>query len=91
MSFSKIFPRSGLLLLSRNAISSLVPSTLISQAESLLDAHRLDDLGTLADTQRKKLESRVEIDQDEVRPFSCTFLVNIQCYFRQTSCPTSIS
>ncbi|KAH8832816.1 hypothetical protein DL96DRAFT_1583497 [Flagelloscypha sp. PMI_526] len=73
--FSKIFPRSGLLLLSRNAISSLVPSTLIAQAEALLNAHRLEDLVALADRQRKKLESRVEIDQDEQDELCYIFLL----------------
>lgn len=49
-----LFPRSGVLVLGSNAIDSLVPSTLISQAESLLESHRIEETVDLADQQRKK-------------------------------------
>lgn len=66
MSKQPIFPRSTVLVLGPNSVQSLVPSTLISQAESLLESHRLDDAYNLADQRRKKLEESITIDEDEV-------------------------
>lgn len=66
MSKQPIFPRSNVLVLGPNSIQSLVPSTLISQAESLLEGHRLDDAYNLADQRRKKLEESITVDEDEV-------------------------
>jgi vacuolar protein sorting-associated protein 3 len=60
------FPRSGVLIISPNSIQSLLPSTLISQVESLLASHRIEDAIGLADQQRKKIQARVKIDNDEV-------------------------
>lgn len=62
-----LFPRSNVLVLGPNSIQSLVPSTLISQVESLLDSHRLEEAAALADSQRKKLHANITIDEDEVR------------------------
>lgn len=59
------FPKSGILLLG-NSVQSLVPSTLISQAESLLDSHRIEEAVDLADQQRRKLQGNVTVDEDEV-------------------------
>lgn len=62
------FPRSGVLVLGPNSIQSLVPSTLISQVESLLDSHRIQDAVDLADQQRRRLHAgAISIDEDEVR------------------------
>lgn len=61
------FPRSGVLVLGEHAVHSLVPSTLISQAESLLESHRIQDAIDLADQQRKKIYSNLTVNQDEVR------------------------
>lgn len=61
-----MFPRSSVLVLGPNSIQSLVPSTIISQLESLLESHRLDDSYQLADQRRKKLEESLEPDEDEV-------------------------
>ncbi len=61
------FPRSGVLVLGEHSVHSLVPSTLISQAESLLDSHRIEDAVDIADQQRKKLHSNISVDEDEVR------------------------
>lgn len=60
------FPRSSVLLLGPNSVQSLVPSTLISQVESLIDSHRIEDAVALADGQRKKLQANISIDEDEV-------------------------
>ncbi|KAF6764428.1 hypothetical protein DFP72DRAFT_871830 [Ephemerocybe angulata] len=56
---------SHVLLIGSNSIQSLVPSSLISQIESLLDSHRLEDAFNLADARRKKLEESLEVDEDE--------------------------
>jgi len=61
------FPRSNILVLGPNSVQSLVPSTLISQVESLLDSHRIQDAVDLADAQRRKLPANISIDSDEVR------------------------
>lgn len=64
------FPRSGVLVLGLNSIQSLLPSTLISQAESLLEGHRIEDAVGLADQQRKKIEGKITVDDDEVMVFT---------------------
>ncbi|KAJ3761020.1 hypothetical protein EV360DRAFT_38625 [Lentinula raphanica] len=46
--------RSLLLLLGRHSVQSLVPATLISQVESLLENHRLQHAADLADQERRK-------------------------------------
>ena len=58
-------PRSGVLVLGENSVHSLLPSTLISQAESLLEAHKIQNAIDLADQQRKKLEGKITVDVDE--------------------------
>ena len=58
------FPRSSVLVLGPDSIQSLVPSTLVSQLESLLESHRLEDPFNLADQRRKKLEESITIDED---------------------------
>lgn len=60
------FPRSALLLLHNNAISSIIPSTLTDQVDALLDSHRIDDASQLVDQRRKKLEGNLTVDPDEV-------------------------
>ncbi|EMD32317.1 hypothetical protein CERSUDRAFT_119016 [Gelatoporia subvermispora B] len=59
------FPRANVLVLGPDTIQSLLPSTLISQAEALLDNHRIEDAVDLADQQRKKLQSMVIVDDHE--------------------------
>ena len=66
------FPRSSILVLGPGSIQSLVPSTLISQLESLLESHRLEDAFNLADQRRKKLEESITVDEDEVIKFQIT-------------------
>ena len=81
MSFTKLplFPRSNVLILEANSIQSLLPSTLISQVESLLESHRVEDAATLADQRRKKLEDSLTIDEDEVRTYSAhIFSVSVE-------------
>ncbi|TFY73753.1 hypothetical protein EWM64_g10257, partial [Hericium alpestre] len=48
-----------------NSVNSLLPATTISQAESYLESHRIDDVVELADQQRKKLQSKLTVDPDE--------------------------
>src|SRR5882762_4376911 len=66
MSRSSTFPRSGVLVLGNNSIKSLLPATTISQAESLLQHWRIEDAIEFVDQQRKKLQSKLNIDEDEV-------------------------
>jgi hypothetical protein len=60
------FPRSGVLILAPTSIRSLLPSTLISQVESLLESHRIDDAVNLADQQRRKIWGKGQANGDEV-------------------------
>lgn len=60
------FPRSGILVLGSNSVQSLLPSTLISQIESLLENHKLEDAYNLVDQRRKKLEESIHIDEEDV-------------------------
>ena len=59
------FPRSAVLVVGPNSIQAVLPSTLISQVESLLDSHRIDDAVDLADIQRTKLQANISVDSDE--------------------------
>jgi len=61
------FPRSSILVLGVDSVQSLVPSTLISQVDSLLEGHSLEAAYKLVDQRRKKLEESLHVDQDEVR------------------------
>ncbi|TFK87549.1 hypothetical protein K466DRAFT_548508 [Polyporus arcularius HHB13444] len=60
------FPRANVLVLGSNAVQALLPSTLISQADALLLAHRLEDVADLAEQQRKKLQSLLTADRHEL-------------------------
>ncbi|CAK5277401.1 unnamed protein product [Mycena citricolor] len=74
------FPKSGILLLGKT-VQSLVPSTLISQAESLLDAHRIEDASNLADQQRKKLQANITVDEDEADELRYVYQrIGFQCF-----------
>ncbi|EGO03997.1 hypothetical protein SERLA73DRAFT_84202 [Serpula lacrymans var. lacrymans S7.3] len=74
------FPRSGVLILGQNSIQSLLPSTLISQAESLLDAHKIQDAIDLADQQRKKHESKITVDVGEAEELRYVYQrIGFQC------------
>ncbi|KAJ7685236.1 hypothetical protein DFH06DRAFT_1357108, partial [Mycena polygramma] len=74
------FPKSGLILLG-NSVESLVPSTLISQAESLLDSHRIEEAVDLADQQRKKLQGNVIVDEDEAEELRYVYQrIGFQCF-----------
>ncbi|OSD05085.1 hypothetical protein PYCCODRAFT_1362718 [Trametes coccinea BRFM310] len=64
------FPRANVLVLSSADVQALLPSTLISQADALLEAHRLEDAADLAEQQRKRLQSMLNVDRhdfDELR------------------------
>ena len=67
MAYRSTFPRSHLLILGPNSIQSLLPVTLISQAEALLESHRIEDVILLADLQRKKVQGKLVADANEVR------------------------
>jgi hypothetical protein len=66
-------PRAGVLVLGSNSVHALLPATLSAQVEALLDAHRLSDAATLAETQRKRLQALPRVDEDEVCPTTTTF------------------
>jgi vacuolar protein sorting-associated protein 3 len=70
------FPHSGVLALGLNSIQAVLPSTLISQVESLLDSHRIEDAVDLADTQRAKTQGNISIDSDE----ACLLPFPLQCH-----------
>ncbi|GLB39648.1 putative vacuolar sorting protein 39 domain 2 [Lyophyllum shimeji] len=75
------FPRSSVLLLGANSVQSLVPSTLISQVESLLESHRIEDALDLADRQRKKLQANISIDEDEAEELRYVYQrIGFQCF-----------
>ncbi|KAI5122616.1 hypothetical protein M0805_008706 [Coniferiporia weirii] len=57
-------PRSNALILSGNSIQAMTPSTLISQAESLLESHRIDDVIDLADQNQRKLLGTGVVDDE---------------------------
>ncbi|KAJ7774892.1 hypothetical protein B0H16DRAFT_1508739 [Mycena metata] len=78
--FSSTFPKSGIILLG-NSVASLVPSTLISQAESLLDSHRIEEAVDLADQQRRKLQGHVSVDEDEAEELRYVYQrIGFQCF-----------
>ena len=52
------FSRSGVLVLGSNSVQSLLPSTLISQAESLLNTQRIEDAIQLANLERKRQQQQ---------------------------------
>ncbi|THV05369.1 hypothetical protein K435DRAFT_961137 [Dendrothele bispora CBS 962.96] len=80
-SSSTTFPRSSILLLGANSIQSLVPATLISQIESLLESHRIEDAVDLADQQRKKLESSITVNEDELEELRFVYQrIGFQCF-----------
>ncbi|RPD60230.1 hypothetical protein L226DRAFT_563303 [Lentinus tigrinus ALCF2SS1-7] len=60
------FPRANVLVYGSNAVQALLPSTLISQADALLLAHRLEEAADLAEQQRKKLQSTLNVDRHEL-------------------------
>ena len=64
------YPRANVLVCGSNAIQALLPSTLISQADALLLAHRLEDVSDLAEQRRKKLQSMLNAEPHEV----CVYL-----------------
>ncbi|KAJ7449862.1 hypothetical protein FB451DRAFT_1530211, partial [Mycena latifolia] len=74
------FPKSGILLLG-SSVQSLVPSTLISQAESLLESHRIEEAIDLADQQRRKLQGNVTVDEDEADELRYVYQrIGFQCF-----------
>ncbi|KAF9530289.1 hypothetical protein CPB83DRAFT_868731 [Crepidotus variabilis] len=84
MSRAPTFPRSSLLVLAANSIQSLVPSTLISQVDSLLESHRLENAYNLVDERRKKLEESLYLDEDEAEELRyVNQRIGFQC-FRET-------
>ena len=60
------FPRSNVLIIGSNSIHSLLPATLIAQADALLERHRLEEAVDLADKQLKRLQARVSVSTEEV-------------------------
>ncbi|KZT66233.1 hypothetical protein DAEQUDRAFT_752201 [Daedalea quercina L-15889] len=65
MSRQPSFPRANVLVLGGNSVQVLLPSTLVSQADALLQAHRIEDAADLADQQRRKLQALITVDEHE--------------------------
>lgn len=61
------YPKSRVLVLALNSVQSLLPTTLIAQAESLLESHKIDELVYIVNEQRKKLQAKLVVEEDEVR------------------------
>lgn len=59
------FARSGVLVLGPNGLQTLVPTTLITQAESLLAANRIEDAVELAEQTRKRLKMNASGVEDD--------------------------
>ncbi|KAH9962289.1 hypothetical protein BGW80DRAFT_1255654 [Lactifluus volemus] len=59
------FLSSNILIFGPSSLQSLLPVTSISQAEALLENHRIQDVIELADKQRKKVEGKFVVDPDE--------------------------
>ncbi|KAG6819186.1 hypothetical protein H0H93_014532, partial [Arthromyces matolae] len=75
------FPRSSVLVLGPNTIQSLVPSTLISQVESLLESHRIEEATDLVDRQRKKFQASSSINEDEADELRYVYQrIGFQCF-----------
>ncbi|KDQ52181.1 hypothetical protein JAAARDRAFT_40532 [Jaapia argillacea MUCL 33604] len=74
------FPRSSILVLGSNYIQSLLPATLISQIESLLESHRIAEANDLAEQQRRKLQAQLSADADEADELRYVFQrIGFQC------------
>ena len=61
-----VFPVSNVLILAPNSIRSILASTLIAQADALLEGHRLRETADLADQYRRKLLGTLAYDEDLV-------------------------
>ncbi|KAJ3777136.1 hypothetical protein FB446DRAFT_718785 [Lentinula raphanica] len=74
--------RSLLLLLGRHSVQSLVPATLISQVESLLENHRLQHAADLADQERRKqLYGGTNVDEVEKEQLQYIYQrIGFQCF-----------
>src|ERR1700742_4489431 len=63
------FPHSNVLLISADAVHSLLPPTLISQIGALLELHKIKQAAALAEQYRKRLNRDPSVvDSVEVRP-----------------------
>lgn len=82
------FPRANVLVLASDAVQALLPSTLISQADALLEAHRLEDVTDLAEQHWKRLQSTLNVDKHDVRCPIPRGVSRTQCIFSSTSCAT---
>ncbi|TFY60724.1 hypothetical protein EVJ58_g4965 [Rhodofomes roseus] len=65
MSGQPSFPRANVLVIGANSVQALLPSTLISQADALLQAHRVEEAADLADQQRIKFQALITVDEHE--------------------------
>ncbi|KIY53310.1 hypothetical protein FISHEDRAFT_63459 [Fistulina hepatica ATCC 64428] len=72
---------SGILLFGQNFLQSLVPATLISRIESLLEEHRVQDAVDLADQQRRKLEGNLKVKEQELDELRYVYQrIGFQCF-----------
>lgn len=56
----------NVLVLGTNSVHSLRSATLISQVDSLLENHRIEDAVSLAEQQKWRIQERLAVNQDEV-------------------------
>ncbi|GBE88874.1 predicted protein [Sparassis crispa] len=64
------FLRGSVLVLGSDSVQSLLPSTLVSQVDALLESHRIEDAVNLAEQQRTRFQSMSMVDgreADELR------------------------
>ena len=72
---------SAVLLLGSSSIQSLVPSSLISQVESLLDSRRYEEAIDLADQQLRKLQLQLSDTTLEVEELNYVYQrIGFQCF-----------
>ncbi|EIN08171.1 hypothetical protein PUNSTDRAFT_69089 [Punctularia strigosozonata HHB-11173 SS5] len=73
--------RSGVLVIGANSIQSLLPASLISQVEALLQSHRVQEAAELADQQRRKLETKLAVAEDELEELNYVYQrIGFQCF-----------
>ncbi|KAH9962285.1 hypothetical protein BGW80DRAFT_1180850 [Lactifluus volemus] len=74
------FLSSNILIFGPSSLQSLLPVTSISQAEALLENHRIQDVIELADKQRKKVEGKFVVDPDEADELAYIYQrIGFQC------------
>ncbi|XP_006463538.1 hypothetical protein AGABI2DRAFT_179862 [Agaricus bisporus var. bisporus H97] len=75
------FPRSSLLVLQNNAVSALIPTSLIDEVDVLLDSNHINDAALLVDQRRRQLESNLTVDPDEAEELEYVYqTIGFKCF-----------